>query len=81
MSVEVLGLISGKEDDGTYETGRLVRNWAETFECRPERLYSPVSEEQVAEVSLSEADADLDCESCEGTWEDYSMCWCCSFAV
>jgi hypothetical protein len=50
MSVEVLGF-TGKDDNGTYETGRLVRNWAETFECRPERLYTPVSEEQVVEVS------------------------------
>ena len=33
-----------------YETGKLVQNWARTFECRPQRFYSPKSEEQVIDV-------------------------------
>jgi len=33
-----------------YETGKVVRNWAQTFECQPERFYYPKSEDEVVEV-------------------------------
>jgi hypothetical protein len=37
-------------DGPRYLTGRLVLNWAETYECRPERFYRPRSEDEVAQV-------------------------------
>jgi len=36
--------------DVPYQTDRLVRNWAETFECRPERFYAPNTEDEVVKV-------------------------------
>jgi hypothetical protein len=36
-----------------YETGRVVHNWAQTFECRPERFYLPKNEDQVIKVLAS----------------------------
>jgi hypothetical protein len=47
-----------------YETGRVVRNWAQTFECRPERLYVPKNEDEVVEVRYN-----ICCESVDH-WTD-----------
>ena len=33
-----------------YQTGKIVRNWAQSFECQPERFYYPKSEDDVVEV-------------------------------
>jgi hypothetical protein len=48
VKAEVAELIASKQIP--YESGKLVQNWARTFECRPERLYTPKSEDQVVEV-------------------------------
>lgn len=34
-----------------YQQGKLVRNWAGTFEARTERFYTPESEEEVVKVN------------------------------
>ena len=49
MKSEVVGL---KESGELlkYQTGKSVRNWARTFECRPERFYVPQTEGEVVEV-------------------------------
>ena len=36
-----------------FETGKVVRNWAQTFECRPERFYYPKTEEEVVDVHFN----------------------------
>ena len=53
MTAEAFG-IKDTSEDIPYETDRIVGNWAQTFECRPERFYFPDSEEQVTEVLLSQ---------------------------
>ena len=44
----------GREMEGAedipYEEGRVVRNWAGTFEARTERFYRPKTEEEVVKV-------------------------------
>jgi hypothetical protein len=37
-------------EDIPYEEGRVVRNWAGTFEARTERFYRPKTEEEVVKV-------------------------------
>ena len=41
-----------KGDEIPYEEGRLVRNWARSFEARTERFYTPQTEEEVVQVYL-----------------------------
>jgi hypothetical protein len=38
-------------DEIPFETGRLVSNWAGTFECLTERYYTPNTEAEVVEVT------------------------------
>ena len=49
MKPEVGGL-EERSHNLSYETGKIVRNWARTFECQPERFYYPKSEDDVVEV-------------------------------
>jgi hypothetical protein len=51
LKAEVVGFADCGEKV-PYETGRVVRNWAQTFECRPERFYCPKTEDEVVEVQL-----------------------------
>jgi len=51
LKAEVLGFADCGEKV-PYETGRVVRNWAQTFECRPERFYYPKTEDEVVEVCI-----------------------------
>ena len=41
-----------KGDEIPYEEGRLVRNWARSFEARTERFYTPQTEEEVVQVYI-----------------------------
>ena len=49
MKAEVVGF-KERGEQIPYETGKLVRNWAQTFECQPERFYYPKTENDVVEV-------------------------------
>jgi hypothetical protein len=40
----------GGGEDIPYQEGRVVRNWAGTFEARTERFYRPKTEEEVVKV-------------------------------
>ena len=84
-------MMSGKEHL-QYQTGKIVRNWAQTFECQPERFYYPKSEDDIVEVlptqeiapailALLDSQLMLDCESCKRTWEICSSCWSGALAV
>lgn len=37
-------------DEIRYQEGKLVRNWAGTFEARTEQFYTPETEEEVVKV-------------------------------
>lgn len=51
LKAEIVGF-ADRGEKVPYETGRVVRNWAQTFECRPERFYCPKTEDEVVEVRL-----------------------------
>jgi hypothetical protein len=81
MESERTGIKEGGENI-EFETGKVVRNWAQTFECRPERFYTPRSEDEVIGVSSHAGySADLDCEFGEIDREEYSGCWSGAFTV
>jgi hypothetical protein len=69
-----------------YESGKVVENWARTFECRPERFYVPNSEEQVVDVlhmpyCVLSVTNKADREFSATTGENDSGGWCGPFAV
>jgi hypothetical protein len=43
--------VEGEGDEIPFETGRLISNWAGTFECLTERYYTPNTEAEVVEVT------------------------------
>jgi hypothetical protein len=49
MKSEVIGFQESGERI-RFETGKIVQNWARTFECTPERYYTPCSENEVIQV-------------------------------
>jgi hypothetical protein len=59
LKAQVVGF-KGPSEDLPYETGKIVRNWAQTFECRPERLYHPRTEDEVVQVYPPYSDLFLD---------------------
>lgn len=86
MKGEVVLGLTERAERIPYESGKVIENWARTFECRPERFYAPSSEEQVIEVLhtsccvLSVANM-TDCESSATARENDSGRWSGSFAV
>ena len=72
-----------------YETCRVVQNWARTFECRPERFYTPKSEDDVIDVLRPHpildpkfvADLGVDREPRSATRKDDSGGWSRAFAI
>ena len=51
MAAQVEEIQRGEEI--CYQEGKLVRNWAGTFEARTERFYAPETEEEVVKVDDS----------------------------
>ena len=72
-----------------YKTGKVVQNWARTFECHPERFYTPKSEDDVIHVLLPSpmvnpkfvTDLGVDREPCSATTKDDSGSWISAFAI
>lgn len=50
MEAEVAAGFKERGEHIEYQTGKIVLNWARTFQCQPERFYSPKSEDNVVEV-------------------------------
>jgi hypothetical protein len=50
MEAEVVAGFKERGEHIQYQTGKIVLNWAQTFQCQPERFYYPKSEDDVVEV-------------------------------
>jgi len=72
-----------------YKTGQVVQNWARTFECRPERFYTPKSEDDIVDVLLPSpmvnpefvTDLGVDREPRPTRTKDDSGGWSSAFAI
>lgn len=50
MKAEAVVGFKERREHIQYQTGKIVPNWAQTFQCQPERFYYPKSEDDVVEV-------------------------------